>query len=891
MIRSFQLLHDYFIGSGCGNSYSSRWLRLTELRAHAVEGGAYHAHTFSYDASTVPPCRDSPAQDHWGYYNGATSNTSLIPTAIIPGTSPPVVIHGADRQVNPAYSQFGILTRINYPTGGYTDFVYENNDVKQGSVYNYRTVSAVLLGETPITTDTYSRNFVIDNPPDENLNGNHISGGAFIAGAIGNLGCELDGMADPCAVLTIESLTPGLGVFLLVSSDFHGYYIPNGTYKMTASFDQTPPGYDSYWFNVSWKERNPAPGGNQLVGGLRVKETHDHDPISGSTETKRYWYLEATGSPISSGMLHAADRLNYSELVTHFNDGCEALYFRLVSYSTQEQATYQGAYVGYGAVTVESHSPEMTGVAVYRYSQQADVVSNPNNPYPPPHSLEGRRGNLLEEGYYKVAGGQYVPVRKTTYGYLHIDEPQEANLMLKIAPNPGLPTSAYGMTFADYTIRKVWTGMSEKMEREYDQTDTTVYTERVTEYEYHPVHRQLIAEDLLGSDGKIRRTEYRYPPDLTLSGVPEAGRKWLVDQNVLTPVLRQYDYVGVSELIGELHTNYRMFDGANRVYPFEVIEKTRYGDPDRIRNLVQYTGRGRLTSQSITDGLLTSYLWNSAQNYPLAEVRNAALSDIAYTSFEDDAKGNWAYAGSPQSDVLAVTGNYVYPLTDGPVSRSGLNSSLQYVLTYWVKGNVAPSVSGGTVIPALSGAIRTYQGWTQFRRTFSGTTAISISGSMQLDELRLHPSQAEMDSYTFVDLVGLSSRTDAGGNTHYYTYDRFRRLHSIRDLNGNMLQNFCYHFAGHLVDCNEYIDIPPVDPPPPSTQFHYLYSSSIAVICDNDPGTLIPIVTVYRQIDNSLYYSDVYCTVLVTDGYYKPADTSNYLFIANGGLSFTGVCP
>jgi RHS repeat-associated protein len=79
-------------------------------------------HTFVYN-STQLPTPTSNSIDHWGYYNGV-SNTSLIP-AYTGSLSCQGGGGSANRETDGNAVQAGVMTRINYPTGGYTMFEYE----------------------------------------------------------------------------------------------------------------------------------------------------------------------------------------------------------------------------------------------------------------------------------------------------------------------------------------------------------------------------------------------------------------------------------------------------------------------------------------------------------------------------------------------------------------------------------------------------------------------------------------------------------------------------------------------------------------------------------------------------------------------------------------------
>lgn len=53
-----------------------------------------------------------------------------------------------------------------------------------------------------------------------------------------------------------------------------------------------------------------------------------------------------------------------------------------------------------------------------------------------------------------------------------------------------------------------------------------------------------------------------------------------------------------------------------------------------------------------------------------------------------------------------------------------------------------------------------------------------------IDELRLYPKGAQMTTYTYQPLIGITSKCDVGNHISYYEYDAFSRLHRIRDHPG-----------------------------------------------------------------------------------------------------------
>jgi hypothetical protein len=111
-IKDFKLRFDYSTGR----------LTLKKLIEQA-EGDSIERYQFNYNAVQLPE-RDSKAQDHWGYFNGA-NNDYLVPPATLEFDFGTKYFSGADRNPQSGKMKAGILEKITYPTAGYTEFEYE----------------------------------------------------------------------------------------------------------------------------------------------------------------------------------------------------------------------------------------------------------------------------------------------------------------------------------------------------------------------------------------------------------------------------------------------------------------------------------------------------------------------------------------------------------------------------------------------------------------------------------------------------------------------------------------------------------------------------------------------------------------------------------------------
>jgi YD repeat-containing protein len=80
--------------------------------------------------------------------------------------------------------------------------------------------------------------------------------------------------------------------------------------------------------------------------------------------------------------------------------------------------------------------------------------------------------------------------------------------------------------------------------------------------------------------------------------------------------------------------------------------------------------------------------------------------------------------------------------------------------------------------------------WHQKSIPYTGPT--SLTDGVAIDDVRIYPKDAQMKSYTYDPLIGITSVIDETGKATIYDYDDFGRLAVIRDGDRNIEQSFEY---------------------------------------------------------------------------------------------------
>jgi hypothetical protein len=220
-----------------------------------------------------------------------------------------------------------------------------------------------------------------------------------------------------------------------------------------------------------------------------------------------------------------------------------------------------------------------------------------------------------------------------------------------------------------------------------------------------------------------------------------------------------------------------------------IIKDSRYTDEASY-----FFGNGNPLHVIPKDGVANSYVWDYLNTQPVAKISNATSDQVAYTSFEADGKGNWTFTGAPVTDITSPTGGKCYGLPSGSISKPGLTSAASYVVSYWSKTGTSYTVTGSTAVKQG----KTINGWTFFEHTVTGTTTVTVSGTGSIDELRLYPQTAQMTTYTYTPLLGMSSQCDADNRISYYQYDLLGRLAVVKDQDGNIIKTVQYNYKNQV---------------------------------------------------------------------------------------------
>lgn len=817
--KSYYLSYQYSHATDFTNSYtidSSYQFRpfLTKVTESSPDGTLVKNYSLFYNDMNALPPRLSYAQDHYGYFNGK-HNSTLIPVPdnlawqlYLPGAT-------ANREIDTNFCSKGLLTKVVYPTGGQDSVVYQ-------PITNYQGVTIY----PPTTSQTAtSHSSSLANPGANTVTDTIVI--SFQQLVKFDFNCSFNGTSaqdDPVhdgASASLKNLTTGN--YLYNSSIKEGtaitsqvYSLLPGTYVLSC---------DAYGVMVDASATvrcqigaTTSQNENVPVGGNRVYKIISNAGFNSAPTIKKYFY--STLSNLDQPSASQGNSPSYQDTYRIYNscqvavnnagneggtivDCSQAVYDFPVMYSNTLFNVYRfGPSLATHRAVVESYGENFeNGGCEYDYSVAFDLAGNNvlgNGIYNVPYSsYVWRNAHELHQYAFKTAGEGFAPVKEVFTHYQ--EDPREQHEYVAYLCNKKY-TPTCTLTVPDneelgaydlytYSNFREWVYVDTVRTLTYDQDGVHFVADTMVTQYGNPLHALPTQQKMTTSKGATRLVNSFYPYDLTLSGSTETARQALIAKYIISPVLQKQETLnGNNIFIGT--TDYSVFPNG-LVLPQTMNLQTANNPIEKRIEFYNYNNLGQILEQGKESDVRGSYIWDYNSKYPIAEVKNAAQSDIAYTSFEANGTGNWTIGAGTLSTSGGMTGNNYYTLSSGAtITTSGLNSSRNYVVTYW-STNGPLTIAGTTASSGL-----TKRGWTFYQHNLAtGSTSVTISGSGKtVDELRLYPADAQMKTYTYAPLIGMTSSSDPAGLTTYYEYDGLNRLLHVRDIDYNILKKYDYQY-------------------------------------------------------------------------------------------------
>jgi hypothetical protein len=810
-------------------SYYKKRLKLLNLEKYSGDNQLENRWVFDYNPQSLPS-RRSYAQDHWGFYNGVTGNTSLLPGFNYPlpssvlqnypnaGFNPPYFNIGANREGSGSFAQAEILQSITYPTGGKTTFTYEANSVPVNEEQF-----------APATTPNLQLNLNENSNPFTTLQEHTFTTTVpqniqIIINASISSGIYNDRPSTKVTATIIRVATGGT---------IGGIATPGGatSYNNSERFNLTEPG--SYMLRLSTNADPGSFGTNDAItastqvsytqslgiqavlkntGGLRVKKMVTNDAINPANNIEKSYVYEnpLIISPIDIKKMYFTETEETTcRILVEATPTTMPVYLaclnRIVTRNSSTKfslGNVQGGTVGYGKVTTLHGASGSNGKTVSEFNNEDDAGLDMTiiYPYVPADSREHRRGLLLKQTEYNAANVA-VSKQENTYAF----QPKavlnnfKAGYYTNYSTNAGCP-SATCPGIDDCGIQKVCYGSTSEQVKQVSSTQTIygsdgngTLTTTTNNFYDNPENLAPTRTETVNSTGETIKTISRTPLEKTdiniatpLTAAASAAIDAMLNRNMIAVPL-QTEVHKNGNLVNRSLINYK--EWTPQILQPETVQLQQGTGPLETRLRINaYDNTGNLLEQQKEGDVKQCYLWDYSKTYPVAQVVNALQTDIAFTSFETAEPGSWTYAGAAQTMAAAPTGKKIYTLGNGNITRV-TDAAKIYVVSVWAS---TASVTVNGAAPSKTGL--TINGYTYYEWQVSSTSLVTVSGSAGIDELRLYPKDAQMTTYTYEPLVGLTSQCDINNNVTYYEYDTFSRLKTIRDKERNIIKVIDYKY-------------------------------------------------------------------------------------------------
>lgn len=749
-IKKWKLGYSYFnsnehpntIASGLGLGTNFR-LKLEKVEEIGSSNGK-SVYRLEYFPGELPSVF-SNSQDHWGFYNGV-DNPSLVPLDQIGYGSSSV-----SRAVNFTMAKIGTLSKIHYPTGGYTQFDYESNEASISDsqyktyFYPYGPISLQYYesfgGSVYKDPDSGEESKLIDTiyvRPDakrldlfnnieysvqldrQNCNG----GDRLCSGTLRVILTCID-----CEDLPPSSFTLNSGQFVEGICKGTIYLIPGKTYSLRIDRGYEFPSVRADIRGLFFKPPSSNPGKmNILAGGLRVKRVDSYASPTEQPISTRYYYNkgidfvpETSTTYESSGILTAFPVYDsYNTFLQVRGGNASGCLYKLRTANTRlPLGGMEGTVVGYSDVqTYKTDGIEKikTISSFYSSVDYPDVIDY-SFPFAVIQSRSNLRGMLKREVKYLWKANQFIPASESENLYLSSGYQYSPGVRSGVSTFVPSDMGDGDWQYKIYELPSEFVYLKNSLSTSYDGNGGNPITTE-TDYSYeNPSHYNVTKTEFTQSKGHLTLTEYKYPHDFQTNPIYQA----MVGRYIVGPVVEQTQLnATLNKPISKVVTDFDLWN-SNTFIDVKAVKKAEGGNALETEIIVnEYDANGNVVQYTERSGAVVTILWGYQSQYPVAKIINATYAQAK----------------------AVVTQNILDNPTDDASLRAHLN------------------------------ALR------------------SIGG-------------AQVSTYTYKPLIGKTSETDVNSRSVFYQYDEFNRLSVIKDHEGKIIKRICYNYAGQVDDCSD----------------------------------------------------------------------------------------
>lgn len=227
-----------------------------------------------------------------------------------------------------------------------------------------------------------------------------------------------------------------------------------------------------------------------------------------------------------------------------------------------------------------------------------------------------------------------------------------------------------------------------------------------------------------------------------------------------------------------------------------------------VKECELYDGRGNLVQHRDFNNMPISNIYENSGNQPVARVINAEREKVFYSNFEDAktlsgssfSNDDWESGFCSIRETNSYTGKKCF-LSHGTYSlkTKRILPAGKYRIRMWTK--METGTSGTIILAEVPGAPwNVTSNWQMHERvvTLSSSSILTFNPygeAIMIDDISIIPIDAQIETFTWHPLYGMTSKTDNNGNTLFFSYDGLGRLTLVKDQDGNIRETHKYHIA------------------------------------------------------------------------------------------------